>query len=299
MAATAAFDAVHAPHPNGSLMLSVRVLKLESGEFDLESVQSLFFADIGLQGLELIGKHCPNIRTLELHNCGLIELRALSSCTSLKKLVLVNNKIQSLDGLRFMEKLEELYLQDNFIASPDQLAELARLHRLEALFLRNLDKTMPNPICQLDNYKTEVRAVLPKLVCLDGERWFIKRPPSSGDDGAAAADVGGEASSSSASGDGVSSSSSAQRQQVVRGNFYAACDELDAQIAAKRAEVEKDLLEALNKPWVEDDFFQVDSVNDDAYRDSIKKAEGELTELKQLNSASLALIQKITQRITG
>ena len=76
-----------------------------------------------------------------------------------------------MDNLSTLVKLESLKLQGNGIGLPGlNLAGLAQLTNLRALYLQNIDRSNQCPACCEPGYKVKVLAQLPGLGNLDGER---------------------------------------------------------------------------------------------------------------------------------
>lgn len=66
--------------------------------------------------------------------------------------------------------MEFLALQGNRISSLDELQKLASLKGLKTIYLKNLDGTGSNPVCEHPSYRSVVMRCFPQLVTLDGER---------------------------------------------------------------------------------------------------------------------------------
>lgn len=71
-----------------------------------------------------------DVKELDLSNCGLTDIYALSVCTKLTKLNLSGNYIQDLTPLMDMPELKNLDLSNNRISSVGPLMGLAKLERL-------------------------------------------------------------------------------------------------------------------------------------------------------------------------
>lgn len=72
-----------------------------------------------------------------------------------------------------LSPLPRSHPQDNRISDLESLCDpvgLGPLTSLRALYLQNLDRTLPNPVCGQPRYKARVLAQLPALTNLDGER---------------------------------------------------------------------------------------------------------------------------------
>lgn len=80
--------------------------------------------------------------------------------------------VENLDGLF---SLESIMLQGNLIASLDDVGYLSRLPSLKTLYLRNLQGSESNPVCDNLRYRSAVLKLLSGLVNLDGERVRVQK----------------------------------------------------------------------------------------------------------------------------
>lgn len=103
---------------------------------------------------------------------GVRRIEGLAGLESLRRLNLASNGISKIEGLAGLTALEYLSLQDNKLSNLKDLnlALLSELPSLAALYFQNADRSLPNPICTLNDYKKEVVGALPFLKNLDGER---------------------------------------------------------------------------------------------------------------------------------
>ncbi|XP_074658686.1 leucine-rich repeat-containing protein 61-like [Tubulanus polymorphus] len=147
-----------------------QLLKQRSGEFDLESIHTLKLSGLDIADLGCVGE-CAQLERLDLSRNSVSRLYALASLTNLQYLNLSANRIASLEGLQTLDNLIGLNLSGNLICSVDSLQTLAGLEKLEQLRLQEkLENGLTNPVCSNVNYAAEVRAILPKLKMLDGEK---------------------------------------------------------------------------------------------------------------------------------
>ncbi|XP_064608429.1 leucine-rich repeat-containing protein 61-like [Liolophura sinensis] len=145
------------------------MLKARSGEFDVESIHSLSLRDMGLSELGCIGE-CSSLERLDLSGNELCQLYALASLVNLSSLNLTSNRISSLEGLQALDSLQILNVSGNNIRSVDGLRYVSGLEKLRELRLKDSLKGLTNPICSQPLYKSEVKAMFPDLLSLDGER---------------------------------------------------------------------------------------------------------------------------------
>ncbi|XP_045156669.2 leucine-rich repeat-containing protein 61-like [Mercenaria mercenaria] len=152
---------------DGSITKSL--LKLRSGEFDLESIHTVGLKDHEISDLGCIGE-CTSLQRLDLSYNGLTKLHKLAGLESLQYLNLSANRISSLEGLQVLDNLEKLNLAGNLIGGIDSLRCLTSLEKLTSLRLRDNTKGLSNPVCMNSNYVSDVCAMFPNLLTLDGER---------------------------------------------------------------------------------------------------------------------------------
>ncbi|KAG2448151.1 hypothetical protein HYH02_006736 [Chlamydomonas schloesseri] len=156
--------------------LTEEAIKGATQRFDVEIVFKFTWVNKGLtrmSGLE----RCINLVELNLSNNQIAKIEGLEGLTQLRRLVLTSNRITRLEpaaSFAGLTKLEGLWLQDNRLGPGLEalgLQELgAALPGLRTLYLQNLDRSTPNPVCRADGYKRALLAALPGLTNLDGER---------------------------------------------------------------------------------------------------------------------------------
>ncbi|MEW5301793.1 MAG: hypothetical protein WDW36_004631 [Sanguina aurantia] len=150
-----------------------QTIKIATQRFDVDIVFKLQLSGRGLSCISGL-KGCINLLELNLSGNTITSLAGLGCLPQLRTLILSTNLISSLDThLTNLSKLESLHLQDNRISDLESLCDpmgLRPLTSLRALYLQNLDRTLPNPVCGQPRYKARLLGELPALTNLDGER---------------------------------------------------------------------------------------------------------------------------------
>jgi len=149
--------------------ISHSLIKAVAGEFDLESVFKLSLCRMNIRKMECLDD-CVHLQELNLSGNEITELEGVGRLHELRKLTLTSNKISSLDGLQKCHALEYLLIQDNAVSNIATIEALASLPNLKALYLKNIDGTQKNPVCEHPSYRSSIMRQLPKLQILDGER---------------------------------------------------------------------------------------------------------------------------------
>ncbi|XP_060601375.1 leucine-rich repeat-containing protein 61-like [Ruditapes philippinarum] len=150
-------------------VITKNLLKLRSGEFDLESIHTVILKNLDISDLGCIGE-CSTLQRLDVSYNNLTKLHKLAGLENLQYLNLAANRISSLEGLQVLDNLEKLNLAGNLIGGVDSLRCLTGLEKLSSLRLRDNSKGLSNPVCMNSNYITDVMAIFPNLQTLDGER---------------------------------------------------------------------------------------------------------------------------------
>ena len=88
---------------------------------------------VSADGLEKIG-NCLRLESLDLSDCGLSNIGALSSLSNLKVLNLSDNSINGLSAVGKLSALEELYLSRNAVTTVSSLSGLSSLRILDVSF---------------------------------------------------------------------------------------------------------------------------------------------------------------------
>ncbi|KXZ56907.1 hypothetical protein GPECTOR_1g818 [Gonium pectorale] len=146
-------------------------IKGATQRFDLEIVFKLSWTFKVLTRISGLDK-CINLVELNLTGNQISRIEGLDCVLQLRRLILTSNRISRIEGLAHLSRLEGLWLQDNKLASMEALAlpALGALPALRCLYLQNLDRSAPNPVCRTAGYKAALLAALPGLSNLDGER---------------------------------------------------------------------------------------------------------------------------------
>lgn len=87
-----------------------------------------------------------NLEKVDLHNCGISDISALSSLTQLEELDLAKNRISDISPLKDLQNLTEVYLDNNCIVDISPLENKQKLRRLG---LRNNQINDIMPLCGL------------------------------------------------------------------------------------------------------------------------------------------------------
>ncbi|KAJ1481745.1 hypothetical protein T484DRAFT_1953658 [Baffinella frigidus] len=145
------------------------LIKAVSGEFDLENVFKLSLTRMNVRKIENL-EECVNLQELNLSGNELTAIEGLHRLHNLRKLTLTSNKITSLSGLEKLNSLEHVLIQENDISNIAELSALAGLPNLKGVYLKNIDGSQKNPLCDHPSYRSSIVRQLPKLTILDGER---------------------------------------------------------------------------------------------------------------------------------
>ncbi|XP_078388390.1 leucine-rich repeat-containing protein 61 isoform X2 [Cetorhinus maximus] len=154
---------------NENVKITAQLLKLKTGQFDLESILFLKLKNIGICNLGCIGD-CVNLERLDLSGNDISNLTPLSSLKLLTVLNLSANRISNLDPLNSCENLQNLNLSGNLISSVDALRSLSELKNLETIRLKDTICNFSNPVCMNTSYRSAMLEIFPKIKVLDGER---------------------------------------------------------------------------------------------------------------------------------
>ncbi|KAL8602311.1 hypothetical protein ACOMHN_022824 [Nucella lapillus] len=158
-----------ASQPSSDGKITKCMLKIASGEFDLESIHTLVLTKSDICDLGCLGE-CLGLERLNLSYNDVTRLHKLAGLTMLQSLNLSANRILSLDGLQSLEHLRSLNLAGNLIGSVDSLRSLCGLEHLKELRLKDEGRDLSNPACFLPSYANDVIHMLPALIVLDGQR---------------------------------------------------------------------------------------------------------------------------------
>jgi len=149
--------------------ISASLIKAVSGEFDLQSVKRLMLCNMNIRRMEQL-EDCSNITEIDLSDNRIIKIEGLQGSSKLRKLSLAGNQISTIEGLGHLNTLESLQIQGNQISSLSELEKLAPMQSLRTLFLKNIDGSQRNPVCDHPSYRSVILRHLPQLTNLDGER---------------------------------------------------------------------------------------------------------------------------------
>ncbi|XP_076465464.1 leucine-rich repeat-containing protein 61-like [Babylonia areolata] len=145
------------------------MLKLATGEFELESIHTVVLKKSDITDLGCLGE-CLSLERLDLSYNDITKLHKLAGLSTLQCLNLSANRISALDGLQPLENLRSLNIAGNLIGSVDSLRCLCGLENLRELRLMDEGRELSNPACMLPSYASDVINMLPSLQVLDGQR---------------------------------------------------------------------------------------------------------------------------------
>ncbi|XP_078483788.1 leucine-rich repeat-containing protein 61 isoform X5 [Ciona intestinalis] len=150
-------------------VLTPEMILSRSGEFEIESVEILYFDHKHIVDLGALFK-CKNLSRLDVSNNQISVISAMRGLKQLAYLNISSNRITNLDPLSGMENLEELNAAGNMIGSMDRLKCLCSIASLKKLRLYDGIKKLSNLVCDNDLYHKSTLKMLPQLMMLDGER---------------------------------------------------------------------------------------------------------------------------------
>lgn len=149
-------------------------IKYATGEYDVEVVRRLALPSARLNRISGI-ERCVRLVSLSLSQNRIVEIEGLATLTALQRLDLAKNSIRKIQGLATLLALEFLDLQGNQIRDATDVKHLTTLPSLAHLHLQCYDGGSRNPCCEAGNYTASVRAALPALHVLDGERLLLRQ----------------------------------------------------------------------------------------------------------------------------
>ncbi|KAJ7369973.1 Leucine-rich repeat and IQ domain-containing protein 1 [Desmophyllum pertusum] len=79
-------------------------------------VKCIAVRDIPSCSTQGLGQKCPDVRSLTLHNCGLLAVEGLDKCKELQELLVKDNRIEAIN-CKDLSKLEDVSLANNNLAS--------------------------------------------------------------------------------------------------------------------------------------------------------------------------------------
>lgn len=145
------------------------LLKITTGEFDIESIHTLALKNLDISDLGCIGE-CLGLERLDLSYNDITKLHKLAGLSALQNLNLSANRFSSLDGLQSLENLHSLNIAGNLIGSVDSLQCLTGLQNLRELRLKDDSIQLSNPACLHPSYTADIIEMFPSLLLLDGQR---------------------------------------------------------------------------------------------------------------------------------
>lgn len=150
------------------VQMTVRYLKLVSGQFDLEAIRQLNFSNFGtISRIQCLEK-CRYLEYLDISRNKLKKIEGLDALTHLKRLNLSYNFIQRLEGVEKLKRLEQLNLMNNSISNLQDLMCLSNCTTLSDVNLKN------NPISSISQYTQSLHGIVKKLVIVDGEHILLR-----------------------------------------------------------------------------------------------------------------------------
>ncbi|KAM4704771.1 leucine-rich repeat-containing protein 61 [Rhinophrynus dorsalis] len=149
--------------------ITSEMLKLRTGEFDLESILFLKLRGLGIYELGCIGD-CLNLERLDLSNNHITHLGPLSSLKMMVALNVSCNRISSLEPLASCDSLQTLNVAGNLLCSMESLHCLKGLRKLESVRLRDPFYSLSNPLCVNGAYRHALLDSVPSVRVIDGER---------------------------------------------------------------------------------------------------------------------------------
>ena len=105
---------------------------------------------------------------LNLSRNAIENLRPLSKLKKLKIVNLGDNAITNIDCFEQSEDLVNLRLEGNMVKGLNSITSLSSCSNLKNLHFQTLSANQQNPICELNNYRSNVLEFLPLLSRLDG-----------------------------------------------------------------------------------------------------------------------------------
>lgn len=151
--------------------VSVDYLKAITGKFDLETIFNLNLKEKNITKLNAINK-CKNLTYIVLSNNKISSISGIDNLRDLRYLDLSFNNLISIDGLEYVIKLKNLKLIGNKIDYSKNFTKFKNLTSLEKLFFQEIscNEATANPICKINNYRSEMFKIFVNLKILDGFR---------------------------------------------------------------------------------------------------------------------------------
>lgn|SRR5690606_9932360 len=149
------------------LTITHKLIKIASGQFDVQSVIKLNLSNLGIPKIENL-KECRQLQDLDLSMNKITKIEGLENLSKLKILNLSKNRITSLQGLEKLRRLEILDLEGNLISDINELFILSALPALKSVNLKN------NPVCKDPQYEANMLKYVKNLRFLDEEHILLK-----------------------------------------------------------------------------------------------------------------------------
>jgi hypothetical protein len=145
--------------------ISHKLLKLASGQFDLQSIRILTLCNLNIPRIVNL-QECIKVETLDLSANQIQVIEGLESLTKLRVLNLSDNKITKIEGLDKQKNLQTLNLGNNLIK--EDVQKLANLQKLRNVNLSG------NPIAEDPQLVTTIKTLLPKISYINGEHVLLQ-----------------------------------------------------------------------------------------------------------------------------
>ena len=135
------------------------------GDF-LPKLRVLNLDNSSLSSVRDVGGSLKKLKILSMKNCGLSTIDGIAAVSmKLHELYLSGNKISDISDLIGLDKLRILDLESNRIERTEDVALLGLIPALRELVLRG------NEAASAEKYRQEVKAIIPSLEILDGEKF--------------------------------------------------------------------------------------------------------------------------------
>jgi hypothetical protein len=147
--------------------ISHKVLKLVSGQFDLQSIRSLTLCNLNISRIQNL-QDCTKVEILDLSYNQISVIEGLDYLSKLRTLNLGNNRISKIEGLDKLKNLQTLNLENNSISSKEDFQKLTSMTKLRSINLKG------NPVTQDPQFVTTLKSLLPNLAYINGEHVLLQ-----------------------------------------------------------------------------------------------------------------------------
>lgn len=147
--------------------ITLPMLKSITNKFSPEVIFTITFPGQAISNIEALAE-CQNLMVLNLHKNSIENIAPLKKLKKIRLLDLSENCITNIDSLHEDIELVNLKLQGNMIKGLDQLRAIKTCPNLKNLHLQSLSGDGQNPICQLNNYRTNLFEEFSQVKRLDG-----------------------------------------------------------------------------------------------------------------------------------